>query len=183
MAFLKRKNKWWGKCRYKKITFVRKCFLKTAHPSLPHTSPFAAWNNLEVNVNCVRSQIYICFSLGQGPVYIYVRYVYSVRYSYVLHSRSRRKASIFARAPYSICLRSFWLSRIKLSTNVSAANISFMKLFSSVWSFARYSVPRGLKWPTKIEKSYGGRWMFFFVGERFSCSLDVLYGGLGISKL
>jgi hypothetical protein len=130
------------KCRYKIIIFVRKWLYKNCPPP---TSPFAAWNNLEVNVNCVRSQIYICLSLGQGPVYIYVRYLY------VLHSRSRRKASIFARAPYSICLRSFWLSR-----TVSNYPPMLAQLFSSVWSFARYSVTRGLKWPTKIEKSYGG---------------------------
>jgi hypothetical protein len=48
--------------------------------------------------------------------------------------------------------------------------------------------PGGQKWPTKIEKN-STNFMFLSTGcsllraEGFSCSLGVLYGGLGISKL
>jgi hypothetical protein len=43
--------------------------------------------------------------------------------------------------------------------------------------------PGGQKWPTKIEKK-GNEFHFLkLIAEGFSCNLDVLYGGLGISKL
>jgi hypothetical protein len=48
--------------------------------------------------------------------------------------------------------------------------------------------PGGKKWPTTKEKTFGN-FMFWSAGlsllraEGYSCSLDVLYGGLRISKL
>jgi len=56
-----------------------------------------------------------------------------------------------------------------------------------IWIRNPDSDPGGQKRPTKIEKDktfYVLKcWMFSFEAEGFSCSLGVLYKGLGISKL
>ncbi len=97
----------------------------------------------------------------------------------------------------SLC---FWASRIRIQILPSTSKNNMININQgfriklSCWIRIRIQIvdpdpdPGGQKWPTKIEKK-SRIFMFLSTGcsllraEGFSCSLGVLYGGLGKSKL